>query len=88
MTIDRQGPSRVIIDSSGTEWRLREMMMAEGLGGPTRRSLIALNQMVIRRFWIFPEAWFELPEPALVKLIEGPAQMHPEARSQREQFGG
>ena len=44
-----------------------------------RKSLIALNEMVIRRFWSFPSGWQELSDRALLALIDGPAQPHPES---------
>lgn len=53
--------------------------MAEGNGSATRKSLIALNDMVIRRFWIFPATWRELSDRALLSLINGPATPHPES---------
>jgi hypothetical protein len=57
------------------------MEMAEGDGGVVRKSLIALNDMVIRRFWSFPAGWCELSDAGLLALINGPAQPHPEAQS-------
>jgi len=53
------------------------MEMPEGDGSVARRSLIALNEMIIRRFWIFPAGWRELSDRALLALIDGPAQPHP-----------
>jgi hypothetical protein len=60
------------------------MEMPEGDGPIARRSLIALNEMIIRRFWTFPPGWRELSDPALLALIDGPAQPHPEARPEPE----
>ena len=57
------------------------MEMAESDGSVARKSLIALNEMVIRRFWSFPASWRELSDIALLALINGPAQPHPEAKS-------
>ncbi len=81
MTFDRQGATRDVADAHGKKWRVREMDMSEGDGSATRRSLIALNDMVIRRFWSFPSGWRELSDAALLALIDGPAQPHPEALS-------
>jgi len=53
--------------------------MSEGDGSAARKSLIALNEMVIRRFWSFPAGWQDLSDRALLALIDGPAQPHPEA---------
>jgi len=58
--------------------------MSEGDGSAARKSLIALNEMVIRRFWSFPPGWKELSDRALLALINGPAQPHPEATSETE----
>ena len=66
-------------DANGKKWRVREMEMAESDGSAVRKSLIALNEMVIRRFWSFPAGWRELTDRALLDLIDGPAQPHPEA---------
>jgi hypothetical protein len=84
VTIDRQGACRDIADANGKKWRVREMEMAEGDGSVARRSLIALNDMVIRRFWTFPPGWRELSDLALLALIDGPAQPHPEAWQELE----
>jgi hypothetical protein len=81
VSMERQGASRDVTDAQGKKWRIREMEMAEGEGTVVRKSLIALNDMVIRRFWVFPPGWRELSEPALLAFIEGPAQPHPAARS-------
>lgn len=79
--MERQGASRDVTDAQGKKWRVREMEMAEGDGTAVRKSLIALNDMVIRRFWVFPPRWRDLSDAALLALIEGPAQPHPAARS-------
>ncbi|HEY5087526.1 MAG TPA: hypothetical protein VII66_09235 [Gemmatimonadaceae bacterium] len=86
VTIERQGggASRDVADAYGKKWRVREMEMAEEDGSAARKSLIALNEMVIRRFWSFPAGWRELSDPALLALIDGPAQPHPEARPESE----
>jgi|GEM_PF-1419765 len=76
---DRQGASRDVADDHGKRWRVREMEMPESDGSVARKSLIALNEMVIRRFWSFPASWRELSDKALLALINGPAQPHPEA---------
>jgi hypothetical protein len=76
--MERHGACRDVADAHGKRWRVREMEMSEGDGSVTRRSLIALNEMVIRRFWTFPAGWRELSDPALLALIDGPAQLHPE----------
>lgn len=79
VTIDRQGASRDVADLNGKTWRVREMDMAEGNGLAKRKSLIALNDMIIRRFWIFPAGWRELTDRALLALINGPARPRPES---------
>lgn len=71
-------------DADGKKWRVREMVMEEGDGSVARKSLIALNEMVIRRFWSFPAGWRDLSDRALLALIDGPAQPHPEARHDLE----
>ena len=81
MTLERQGATRDVADAQGKKWRVREMVMAESDGSPTRRSLIALNEMIIRRFWTFPAGWRDLSDKALLALIDGPAQPHPDSRS-------
>ena len=80
VTLERQGGCRDVADAQGKKWRVREMEMTEGDGSVARKSLIALNDMVIRRFWTFPAGWRELSDRALLALIDGPAQPHPEAR--------
>lgn len=84
VTIDRQGACRDVADADGKKWRVREMEMEEGDGSVARKSLIALNEMVIRRFWSFPAGWRDLSDRALLALIDGPAQPHPEARHDLE----
>jgi len=68
-----------VADAQGKKWRVRELEMSEGDGSAARKSLIALNEMVIRRFWSFPAGWQDLSDRALLALIDGPAQPHPEA---------
>ena len=58
--------------------------MPESDGSAARKSLIALNEMVIRRFWSFPASWSELSDNALLALIDGPAQPHPETTVEPE----
>lgn len=82
--LERQGASRDVADAEGKRWRVREMVMPESDGSIARKSLIALNEMVIRRFWIFPPSWRELSDPALLALINGPAQPHPESMAEVE----
>lgn len=82
MTLERQGGTRDVADAQGKKWRVREMDMAESDGSATRRSLIALNDMVIRRFWTFPAGWRDLSDRALLALINGPAQPHPDSESE------
>ncbi len=77
VSIQHQGACRDVADATGKKWRVREMVMSEGDGSAARKSLIALNEMVIRRFWSFPAGWKELSDPALLALIDGPAQPHP-----------
>ncbi|MEO6778999.1 MAG: hypothetical protein ABI194_06040 [Gemmatimonadaceae bacterium] len=84
MTLERRGASRDVADPQGTKWRVREMEMAESDGSMPRKSLIALNDMIIRRFWSFPQRWRELSDPALLALINGPAQPHPDAQAEFE----
>ena len=83
-TSDRPGACRDVADAHGKQWRVREMEMAEGDGTVARKSLIALNDMIIRRFWTFPAGWRELSDGALLALIDGPAQPHPEARHEMD----
>jgi hypothetical protein len=84
VTTVRQGASRDVADAQGKKWRVREMEMAEADGSVARKSLIALNDMVIRRFWTFPADWRELSDAQLLALINGPAQPHPEALPESE----
>jgi len=79
VSVQHQGACRDVADAHGKKWRVREMEMAEGDGSIARKSLIALNEMVIRRFWSFPSGWQELSDRALLALIDGPAQPHPES---------
>ncbi len=60
------------------------MEMPESDGTVARKSLIALNEMVIRRFWTFPAHWRDLSDLALLSLIDGPAQPHPESLADPE----
>ncbi len=82
--MERQGACRDVADAHGKKWRVREMEMAESDGTAARKSLIALNDMVIRRFWSFPPGWRTLSDSALLALIDGPAQPHPEAWADME----
>jgi hypothetical protein len=84
VSIQHQGASRDVADANGKKWRVREMEMSEGDGTVVRKSLIALNEMVIRRFWSFPAGWRELSDRALLALIDGPAQPHPEATHEND----
>jgi len=84
VSITHQGASRDVADAQGKKWRVREMEMSESDGSVARKSLIALNEMVIRRFWSFPAGWQELSDRALLALINGPAQPHPEATPEND----
>ena len=81
---ERLGASRDVADAQGKKWRVREMEMPESDGSAARKSLIALNEMIIRRFWSFPPSWRELSDKALLALINGPAQPHPETKPDSE----
>lgn len=69
---------RDVSDAHGKRWRVREMEMAGSDDIAPRKSLIAVNEMVIRRFWSFPPDWRNLSDRALLALIDGPAQPRPE----------
>ncbi len=59
---------RTLTDSGHRQWRIREISNP----ADSALSLIAANEMCIRRFRHFPQDWASLKDAELLSFIEGP----------------
>lgn len=66
----RTAPVRTVTDAKGNSWTLFE----RPVGPPPLNgmSLLAESQTTVRRVDVFPYHWDEMPDAALLQLIEAP----------------
>ena len=62
------GPIRSVVDAAGTFWQVCEVEFA--LDRRTGRSLVFESDESVRRVRNYPEAWHDLPDEELVRLVE------------------
>lgn len=68
-----QTTERMIVDDTGTTWRVTEMRTWD-TKGRSANSLIAAHERGFRRLWDFPANWLELAEPQLAELVSKPVR--------------
>ena len=64
---------RHLLDSHGREWHVYERTSSALSPAPGRRSLVFDSDGIVRRIWQYPPAWEALPNDALLRLMDDPA---------------
>jgi hypothetical protein len=64
---------RHLVDSFGREWNVYERRGAADAPPPRRNSLVFDAEGIVRRLWQYPSGWAELPDDALLGLMEDPS---------------
>ena len=62
-------PYRVVV-YAGRTWTVREMETKDQPWARASRCLICEDGSVVRRFWVYPEDWRELPAEALARFCQ------------------
>jgi hypothetical protein len=71
---------RHLVDALGREWQVYER--ASSTQSPSLgQSLIFDADGIVRRLWHYPSGWAELPDEALLGLMEDPSGTRHRARS-------
>lgn len=71
-TAHHASASRTVHDRGGRQWTFFEH--ETGAPGEIRTSLLAESGNTIRRFDAYPDDWEEMPDEALVMLVEAPVR--------------
>ena len=66
---------RHLTDALGREWHVYERKSAAESSSPGKGSLIFDTEGIVRRLWQYPRTWRELPDDALLGLMENPADL-------------
>ena len=61
---------RHILDALGREWHVYERSEAADAPVPGRQSLVFDTEGIVRRLWQYPQGWRELPDEALLGLMD------------------
>jgi hypothetical protein len=56
----------------GVRWVVHEASAARTPGAQAYRCLIFDSEGVVRRLWVFPERWEDLPDSEILKLLDAP----------------
>jgi hypothetical protein len=64
----RPVPTRTFTDGDGLHWTLSERDARHVPGARGERCLILENDAIVRRLWVYPADWSELPTEALMAL--------------------
>lgn len=64
---------RQLVDALGREWRVYERGSSMDSPLPARNSLVFDAEGIVRRLWQYPTSWAELPDDALLGLMEDPS---------------
>ncbi len=67
---------RHIIDALGREWHVYERSEAADAPVPGRQSLVFDTDGIVRRLWQYPQGWRDLPDAALLGLMDDPSPRH------------
>jgi len=70
---------RHLVDALGREWHVYERGSATQ-SPSSGRSLIFDAEGIVRRLWHYPSGWAELPDDALLGLMEDPSGMRCRSR--------
>jgi hypothetical protein len=66
---------RHLIDALGREWHVYERGSSVQSPIPARPSLVFDTEGIVRRLWHYPVGWAELPDEALLGLMEEPTRV-------------
>jgi hypothetical protein len=66
---------RHLIDSLGREWHVYERGSSVQSPVVGRPSLVFDTEGIVRRLWQYPAGWAELPDEALLGLMEEPSRV-------------
>jgi hypothetical protein len=62
--------SRTVPGTRAGDWTVRELDARGIPGGAAARCLVFENDAMVRRLWVFPPNWRELPDRRLIDLID------------------
>ncbi len=71
---------RHLVDALGREWQVYERGISAQAPTPGRPSLVFDAEGIVRRLWKYPKGWAELPDDALLGLMEDPSGVRSETR--------
>jgi hypothetical protein len=71
---------RHLVDALGREWHVYERGNSAQAPMPGRQSLVFDTEGIVRRLWQYPRGWAELPDDALLGLMEDPSGVQSESR--------
>ena len=64
---------RHLVDPHGREWHVYERGSSGDAPLSARSSLVFDAEGIVRRLWQYPSGWAELPDDALLGLMDAPA---------------
>lgn len=71
---------RHLVDALGREWHVYERgNSTQAPTMPGRHSLVFDAEGIVRRLWQYPRGWAELPDDALLGLMEDPSGVRSDA---------
>jgi hypothetical protein len=71
---------RHLVDAHGHEWHVYERSESADAPAPGRKSLVFDTEGIVRRLWQYPHAWRELPDGALLELMDDTSRLRKCAR--------
>jgi len=72
---------RHLVDALGREWHVYERGSSTDSPLPAPRSLVFDTEGIVRRLWQYPPSWAELPDDALLGLMEEPSKLRRKSAS-------
>ncbi len=66
---------RHLVDSLGREWHVYERDSSADALRPGRNSLVFDTDGIVRRLWQYPSGWADLPDNALLGLMDDPSEL-------------
>ena len=66
---------RHLVDAHGREWHVYERNEAADSPVPGRQSLVFDTEGIVRRLWQYPRGWRELPDEALLGLMDDTSRL-------------
>jgi len=64
---------RHLVDQLGREWHVYERGSSAQSPLPGCRSLVFDTEGIVRRLWQYPAGWIDLPDEALLGLMDDPS---------------